>query len=62
VQAVVIGQRDGGVTLLGGNAGQLDGVRGTVQERVGGVAVKLHVWHEHMFAVRVDGAPLLRLD
>ena len=50
VQAVVVGQRERLVALLGRRPGQLDRVRGAVEERVGGVAVELDVGHEHMFA------------
>ena len=52
VQPVVVGQREGVVTLLSGRPGQLDRMRCPVEERVGRVAVKLDVRHEHMFAYR----------
>ena len=50
VKAVVIGQRDGRVALLGGDPGQLHRMRSAIQEGVGRVAVELDVGHEHMFA------------
>jgi PHP family Zn ribbon phosphoesterase len=50
VESVVVGQREGAVTLLRGGAGQLGRMRCPVEERVGRVAVELDVWHEHMFA------------
>ena len=40
-QAVVVGQRHGGVAELGGGEGQLLGLGGAVQERVAGVGVQL---------------------
>ena len=55
VQAVVIGERQRLVALLGGRPRELDGVRRAVEERVGGVAMELHVGHEHMFAWCMDG-------
>ena len=50
VEAVVVGEREGAVALLGRRPGQLDRMRRAVEERVGGVAVELDVRHEHMFA------------
>jgi hydroxycarboxylate dehydrogenase B len=44
------------VDVLRGGARELNRVRGPVEERVGGVAVELHVRHsEHMFAPAQDG-------
>ena len=50
VKPVVVGQGECGVALLGRRAGELNRVRGAVEERVGGVAVELDIGHEHMFA------------
>ena len=55
VQPVVVGQRERFMALLGSRSGQLQRVRGPVEERVGRVAVELDVGHEHMFAQRADG-------
>ena len=54
VQPVVVGQREGGVALLSGRPGQLDRMRCPVEERIGRMAVKLDVGHEHMFAYRYN--------
>ena len=50
VEAVVVGQREGAVALLGRRAGQLDRMRGPVKKRVRGVAMQLYIRHERMFA------------
>jgi hypothetical protein len=43
VEAVVVGQGESFMALLRRRRGQLHRVRGAVQERVGGVAVKLDI-------------------
>ncbi len=50
VEPVVVGQRKGAVALPGRGPRQLSRMRRPVEERVGRVAVKLDIWHEHMFA------------
>jgi ureidoglycolate hydrolase len=55
VQAVVVRQGERAVALLGGRPGQLDRVRSSVQEGVGGVTVELDIWHEQMFPLGADG-------
>ena len=46
VDAVVVGEGERRVAEVGGAGGQLVGLRGAVEERVGGVAVQLDVGHQ----------------
>ena len=59
VEPVVICQREGAVALLGCCPRQLDGMRRTVKERIGGVAMQLYI-HEHMFAYQATASCLRR--
>ena len=52
---VVVGERERLVPVPGCRGGDLVGQRCAIEERERGVAVKLHIGHEHMFASRPDG-------
>jgi hypothetical protein len=50
VKPVVVGQRESRVAVLSRYTGELCRMRRAVKKGIGGVAMKLNVRHEHMFA------------
>ena len=60
VEAVVVGQREGAVALLGRRPGQLGRMRGSVKKRIRGVTMQLYILHERMFAYQASASWRLR--